>query len=213
MSKEHVLSASDFYDKGAAVRLGRFFFRSRNYISAPIFIFLVGASFWEYENSLIIWTLGPLALFVGELLRFWAMRHIGRSARTRKDKARKLVTTGPYAFIRNPLYLGNNIILLGFCILSELIWFIPIGLGICFIFYSFIIIYEEELLKQRFGNDFMVYMEKTSRWLPTGLPIKRMQNLIWSNWREVFWRERSTLYGITIGICAFGMKELISRFI
>jgi protein-S-isoprenylcysteine O-methyltransferase Ste14 len=209
MSNEHVLGASDFYDKGAAVRLGRFFFKSRNYISAPIFLFLVFAFFWEYENSLIIWTLGPLTVCAGELLRFCAMRHIGRSARTRKDKARRLVTTGPYAYTRNPLYLGNNIILLGFCILSELIWFIPIGVGICFTFYSFIIRYEEELLKQRFGDDFLKYMSETSRWLP----VKRIKNLIQPDWREAFWRERSTIYGIMLCIGAFGMKEFISRFI
>ncbi len=196
-------------EKGTAINVGRFFFKSRNFISAPIFLFLVGVFLWEYENEEVIWSFGPAVICAGEALRLWAMRHIGRSARTRKDKARRLVTTGPYAYTRNPLYLGNHIILLGFCILSELLWFAPIALGICFIFYSFIILYEEELLKQRFDEDYLRYMAETSRWIPFPKPA----NLFRPEWREAFWRERSTIYGIIIAICIFGLKELISGFI
>ena len=207
--KEHVLKATDFPGKGSAISFGRILFRYRNFMGAPIFLLMFGLFFWEYENNVVIWSVGPAIICAGEALRLWAMRHIGRSARTRKDKARRLVATGPYAYTRNPLYLGNHLTLLGFCVLSELFWFIPIALGICFVFYSFIIRYEEELLKQRFGGDFLSYMSETPRWIPIPSPAKVME----PEWREAFRRERSTIYGIIIGICAFGMKELISRFI
>ncbi|GAB4331725.1 MAG: hypothetical protein Kow0099_03160 [Candidatus Abyssubacteria bacterium] len=137
------------------------------------------------------------------------MRHIGRSARTRKDKARRLVFSGPYAYTRNPLYLGNHIILAGFCVLSELLWFMPIALAICFVFYSFIIRYEEDLLTQRFGDDYIKYMSETPRWVP----ILNPRRILGPEWREAFWRERSTIYGIVLGILVFGLKELISRVV
>jgi protein-S-isoprenylcysteine O-methyltransferase Ste14 len=205
----HILNPSDFSDKGIAVRLGRFFFQSRNFISIPIFLFLICAFFWEYENDLITWIVGPLILAVGEALRLWAMRHIGRSARTRKDKARRLVTTGPYVFTRNPLYLGNHIILLGFCVLSELVWFAPMALGTCFVFYSLIIRYEEDLLHQRFGEDYLDYMAETPRWVS----LPKVRDFVRPEWREAFWRERSTIYGIIVGLTAFVVKELVSQII
>jgi protein-S-isoprenylcysteine O-methyltransferase Ste14 len=208
-TSNNILNASDFSDKGLKIRIGQKLFKARNYISAPIFIFLCVAFFWEYENDLIVWALGPAVVCLGEALRLWSMRHIGRSARTRKDKARRLVATGPYAFTRNPLYVGNHMILLGFCVMSEMLWFIPIALGICFTFYSFIILYEEELLKTRFGDEYLNYMAETRRWIP----LPKMRELIQPAWREAFRRERSTIYGIIIGIIAFGLKELVSHII
>ena len=50
----------------------------------------------------------------GELLRFWAVRHIGVISRTRSDRLGPLVETGPFALIRNPLYLGNIALWVGF---------------------------------------------------------------------------------------------------
>lgn len=212
--KQHVLEAADFNEKSAAIKVGRFLFKSRNFISAPIFLFLAGVFLWEYENDKLIWLLGPALICAGEALRLWAMRHIGRSARTRKDKARRLVATGPYVYTRNPLYVGNHIILLGFCILSELLWFIPIALGICAAFYSFIVLYEEELLKQRFGEDYLKYMARTPRWIPLGRLRNTQQEMpSQTSWREVFRRERSTIYGLMMGAIAFSLKELISRII
>jgi protein-S-isoprenylcysteine O-methyltransferase Ste14 len=203
--EKHVLNESDFADKGFAVRWGRQLFKARNSISAPIFLFLA-VMFWrEYENDMVIWTVGPAVILAGEALRIWAMRHIGRSARTRKDKARRLVTTGPYVYTRNPLYIGNHIILVGYCVLSELLWAVPIALCISFVFYSFIVAYEEELLKQRFGEDFVKFMEETPRWLP----VPRIGRIFDGGWREALYRERSTIYGIVIGVAAFGLKELV----
>lgn len=201
------LDTTDFSNASSPVRFGRFLFQSRNFISAPIFLFLLAVFAWEYENDLVVWSVGPAIVLIGEALRLWAMRHIGRSARTRKDKARKLVITGPYAFIRNPLYLGNHIVLLGFCVLSELLWFAPIALGVCFVFYSFIIRYEEELLRRKFGEDYLSYLSQTRRWLP----FPHLDKMFKSDWREALYRERSTIYGILLGFIAFGLKELVSQ--
>ncbi len=209
MTREFARDHLDFSSKPLAVKCGRFLFKSRNFISTPIFLFLVCVFVWEYENDLIVWTAGPAVVCMGEALRLWAMRHIGRSARTRKDKARKLVASGPYAYTRNPLYLGNHLILAGFCILSELLWFMPIALSVCFIFYSLIVVYEEDLLRQRFGDEYLRFAAGTPRWIP----VPDLRRLIGQEWREALWRERSTIYGIILGALAFGLKELISRIV
>ncbi|RJP70763.1 MAG: isoprenylcysteine carboxylmethyltransferase family protein [Candidatus Abyssobacteria bacterium SURF_17] len=199
----------DFSNKGLAVRLGRLFFQSRNFISAPLFVFMLFFFRWEYENDAVLWPTGIALVCLGETLRLWAMRHIGRSARTRRDKARRLVNTGPYAYTRNPLYIGNHLILTGFCVLSELLWFIPAALGLCFVFYNCIVLYEEELLRQRFGEEYLSYMRQTARWIP--LPFSALTPD--SPWLEAFRRERSTLYGLVAGIAVFALEEFILHLI
>jgi len=207
--EQHHLKASDFSGKGFTITLGRFFFKNRDGIAAPLFILMLVLSLWKYENNLIIWTIGPALICAGEACRLWAMRHIGRSARTQKEKARKLVTTGPYAFSRNPLYIGNHLILFGFCVLSKLLWFIPVALGICFAFYSFIIIYEEELLKQRFQEDYLKYKSETPRWIS----LSHILTISQPEWLEAVYRERKTIYGLIIGIIVFGLKQIASHYL
>ena len=208
-SNTHLTENSPFVAQGRAARIGRFLFQSRNFISAPLFLLLLFLFVGEYEKDVVIWTVGPAVLGAGELLRLWSMRHIGRSARTRKDKAKRLVATGPYALIRNPLYVGNHVILVGFCILSELLWFIPIALLVCFVFYSFIVRYEEQLLQQRLGDEYLQYKNETPRWNPFPALVAKVD----PNWREAFHRERSTVYGILAGIVLFGLKEMLDRLI
>ena len=199
----------DFHDKGRAVKFGRFLFKFRNFILGPIYLFIIGLSLWESKNGKAAWSVGPALICSGELLRLWAMRHIGRSARTREDKARRLVITGPYVYTRNPLYLGNHIIMLGFCVLSGLLWFAPIAFGLCFFCYHFIVMYEEELLKQRFGGEYLRYKSETLRWIP----IPYLGKIFQPAWSKASWRERSTIRGLVIGMGFYVVKEFVSRFL
>lgn len=207
--EQHHLEASDFSGKGFTITLGRILFKYRDGIAAPLFVLMLVVSLWKYENNFVIWTIGPALILLGEALRLWAMRHIGRSARTQKEKARKLVTTGPFALTRNPLYIGNHMILLGFCVLSELLWFIPVALGICFAFYHLIVLYEEELLKQRFQDDYLKYKDETPRWIS----LPHMWTTSQPEWFEALYRERKTIYGLIIGIIVFGLKEIASHYL
>ena len=65
-------------------------------------------------------------LAAGELLRLWAVHHIGVISRTRSDRLGPLVSTGPFALVRNPLYLGNIALWVGFAISAQLVWLAPI---------------------------------------------------------------------------------------
>jgi protein-S-isoprenylcysteine O-methyltransferase Ste14 len=206
--EKHELGPTDFSDKRLAVRIGRVFFKARNYGGLPLFLVMLGVFYWEYENDALTWPLGIALILAGESMRIWAMRHIGRSARTRKDKARKLVTSGPYAHTRNPLYVGNHLTLAGFCVLSELLWFLPVALGLTFVFYSCIVIYEEELLKQRFGEEFLEYMSGTPRWMSLRQFLRANDR---APWLEALRRERSTLCGLAAALTLFLLKEIISH--
>jgi len=92
--------------------VGGWLFRHRSYTPISLYVMMVCVFWKEIEVDSLIWPAGLLLVVSGETLRLWAIRHIGKSARTRKAKAERLVTSGPYALTRNPLYLGNMMICL-----------------------------------------------------------------------------------------------------
>ena len=69
---------------------------------------------------------GRRLVATGTALRLWSISYLGRSARTRKDKARRLVTTGPFSLCRNPIYMANMVGACGFIVLCEVLWCVPI---------------------------------------------------------------------------------------
>lgn len=80
-------------------------------------------------------------------------------------KPTKLLTTGPYKYTRNPMYLGATIFLLGISVfLGSLISFIaPILFFL--IINIFFIPFEERWLQELFGKDYLQYMKKVRRWI------------------------------------------------
>jgi protein-S-isoprenylcysteine O-methyltransferase Ste14 len=82
------------------------------------------------------------------------------------DPPKEFVATGPYVYVRNPMYIGGFILLAGFGLflysLSILI-FLIIVIG-CF--HLFVVFYEEPVLERQFGNSYMDYKKSTRRWIP-----------------------------------------------
>ncbi len=143
----------------------KFLFRYRSFTPIPfIAIMLV-----YYNGNLQSWIVGGLAIILGELLRIWGISYAGYLTRsTLKLVAKKLVTVGPFAHVRNPLYIGNIFIYVGFGILSlalfpylqivALSWFV--------LQYKLIINIEEEFLEQKFGMQYQNYKNNVNRFSP-----------------------------------------------
>jgi protein-S-isoprenylcysteine O-methyltransferase Ste14 len=167
----------------------------------------------EWENTILTWSCGLLLLACGESLRLWSLRYIGKFSRTRKKKARMLVTSGPYAFVRNPLYWGNLLILSGFAVMSELVWLIPIVIILFFIQYQCIVLWEEDCLREFFSSEAEDYYRTVPRWFPklSGLAHYFQRFPLPSyDWVHVLKRERSTLQGLVMGCIAMMVKEFLS---
>jgi protein-S-isoprenylcysteine O-methyltransferase Ste14 len=92
-----------------------FFFKYRSYTPIPLGIMIV---YFARPNNLHL-SLGVLLLFVGEAIRIWAVSYAGGITRTRNVGAPKICSSGPYAFVRNPLYVGNMMMYLGVVFLSS----------------------------------------------------------------------------------------------
>jgi protein-S-isoprenylcysteine O-methyltransferase Ste14 len=148
---------------------GQFFFKFRSYTPLPLLIplFLFGRPTWL---TLII---GFLIVITGELLRFWGVSYAGSETRTTKIGASNLVTQGPFAYVRNPLYLGNIIIYFGISIMANSLFpYLQIlGLIYFIVQYIFIIKDEEEFLRNKFKDKFDDYCQSVNRLLPKFSPF------------------------------------------
>jgi len=76
-----------------------------------------------------------------------------------------LVSSGPYARFRNPIYLADCLILLGLAELTKNVWFVAAGAAFALLVTWLAILPEERHLEQRFGDAYLDYKSKTRRWL------------------------------------------------
>jgi len=96
----------------------------------------------------------------GELLRLWGVHHIGAISRTRADRLGPLVSSGPFGIVRNPLYLGNIAIWIGFALTARLVWLAPVILILLGLEYHAIVRWEEQLLESRMAEAYREYASR-----------------------------------------------------
>jgi len=139
-------------------------FKNRSYTPIPFLVAMVilaRPAVWSVAAGLAV-------SMAGELLRFLGVSYAGSETRTTKIGATRLVTNGPFSRVRNPLYLGNILIYLGLSIMANawLPW-IALVVVVWFVFqYALIVSLEEEFLKQKFGAEYIAYMNRVPRFLP-----------------------------------------------
>lgn len=111
-----------------------------------------------------------IALVVaGVGLYAWCLRVfavVGRGTPATWDAPRRVVTAGPYGWVRNPIYLAALLIVVGEAVLflspTLLVYAIALGLG----FQLLVLGYEEPTLGRRFGAEYDAYRQHVPRWIP-----------------------------------------------
>lgn len=94
----------------------------------------------------------------------WTMHRAGTNIRPHRS-ADVLVTTGPFARLRNPIYLADVMLLLGAAELTKNIWFV-VGAALFGILVTYLaILPEERHLEARFGDTYRDYKSRSRRWL------------------------------------------------
>ena len=148
-----------------------FFFRNRGYIPIPLAIIIL--TFASLKIELL--PIGVILVVTGELLRLNGVRYAGGETRTLKVGASVLCSSGPFAYLRNPLYLGNVIIYAGMVLIAggEFVWILlPVTLTFFFLEYGLIISLEEETLRKKFNEDYGEYLSMVPRLIPRVTPWK-----------------------------------------
>ncbi len=140
---------------------------------------------------------GGFFVSLGEAIRLWASGHLLRK--------QELTTSGPYAYVRDPLYLGRFFLIIGFCIMSwgySLI-IMPVALGIFFLNYL-PRKYKKEMswLEDLFGNSYVRYADYTRSLIPR---LKPYPDAGKKKWRfSILWQENREQYFllIVLSICS-----------
>ncbi|MBI3329085.1 MAG: isoprenylcysteine carboxylmethyltransferase family protein [Nitrospinae bacterium] len=133
----------------------------RGLLVAPPVLFSAVCFWHEYENELLTWVVGIGVFLAGWALRIWAQQHL----RYRLTRQRALTTSGPYALVRNPIYLGNTLVVLGVVVASEVIWMVPFTILWCAGVYTLVTWYEERRLTEKYGEDYLAYKATVPRWV------------------------------------------------
>src|SRR5712671_6633118 len=147
-------------------RVGAWLFRHRTVIPIPLALAILATPASRAQPSALVGA-GAILVALGEAIRLWGVRHIGAISRTRSDRLGPLVAAGPFAFVRNPLYLGNIALWVGFALIARLVWLAPVALVLLGAEYHAIVGWEESLLEARLGDAYRQYAARVPRWVPT----------------------------------------------
>lgn len=137
-----------------SVRVKRWIVRRRTLMNLVLGLLMVGLA----DGSPVPYFVGLGLLLASQVVRVWAAGYI--------DKDNSLVTGGPFAYTRNPLYLSNLGAALGFVLMCgrwELL--APVVAG-WFLLHLPTVSTEEEFLRGRFGEKYDQYCQRVPRWLP-----------------------------------------------
>ncbi len=198
---------------------GNWLFRWRSYLpllviplfiialrKARVFEYIFGDRFTDYWETLSIFI-----SFLGLGIRCFTVGYVPRGTSGRNTKsqlAENLNKTGMYSIVRNPLYLGNFIIVFGITLFIQVWWFaIMVWIGF-WLYYERIIFSEEEFLRKKFGTLFIDWAEKTPILFPNFKNWKK-PDLAFSL-RTVIRREFSTFFSI---IAVFFFLEVGTNFL
>lgn len=192
-------------ERTRAARVGALLFRYRGFLPVP---FLLIPLLVRGQQTVRGWLVGVLFIVVGELVRMAGVAAAGTVTRRRSRDVQRLVTYGIFAWMRNPLYVGNFLIWIGFVIGSGVLWFLPVAVILFAVEYSLIVRYEEGVLESIFGEEYLEYRARTSRWLPRppSLPTRGPHD-----WGEALRSEVSTFAQYAaLGVAFWVKQKLVS---
>ena len=201
-------------------RIGAWLFRRRTVIPLPLALAVLLVPESRAQGSAALTSVGVVVVTLGEAIRLWSVRHIGAISRTRSDRLGPLVASGPFAFVRNPLYLGNVALWVGFAVTARLPCLAPVFIAILAFEYHAIVRWEEQLLEERLGDRYRAYAAQMPRWIPNMFnrgARKARRDFMSSarsvvsavpvfSWSETLYSERGTLIAIAVGFLLLWLK-------
>ncbi|MDI6738734.1 MAG: isoprenylcysteine carboxylmethyltransferase family protein [Candidatus Edwardsbacteria bacterium] len=159
--------------------LGNRFFKWRSYTPIPLLAAVLVLARPTWPSILV----GLAVAFIGELTRIWAVSYAGGATRTLSPGVGRLITGGPFGYVRNPLYVGNFLLSLGLCVAAwplrwalslpheiQIPWLLIVFLLTFALQYGFIVALEEDTLRTSLGQVFSDYCEAVPRWIPRLTP-------------------------------------------
>ena len=192
------------------VQIGNFFFKYRNWLFiifyALLFVPNVPQLFTE-KNLGVHYYLYPLIIglvitILGQAIRgaTIGLAYIIRGGKNKKVYAEDLVTSGIFAHCRNPLYVGNILMLAGVGILSNSLLYVVIMIPFFLFVYQAIVLAEENFLRNKFGEQFNNYCVRVNRWFPNLKGMGTTFSSMRFKWKRYIAKEHTTTFIWLCGI-------------
>lgn len=204
------------------IRIGNFFFKYRNHLFVFLYALLLipspqlfteascGPTFWQYAFGigLFITTAGIVirGLTIG-------LTFVERGGKDLKIHADALILKGLFVHCRNPLYVGNNLMLLGLGIFSNSLLYVVVVVPVFLFIYQAIVLAEEDFLKGKFGQEYLDYCSRVNRWLPNLKGIGKTLSEMKFNWTRWLFTEYNTQIFWLTGVALttiFKFPELVN---
>jgi len=162
--------------------------------------FLLAAAFaWLATPRVYSFLVGIPLCAAGLALRAWAAGHL------RKNES--LTTSGPYAWVRNPLYLGTLLMAAGCTVAAARPELVLLVVGVFFLVYQPVMEQEEQHLRKLFP-DFEAYASRVPQLIPRRPRGEHPGRFSWTQYRHN--REQKALYGLLMVLAFLGVRMLVS---
>lgn len=167
-------------------------------IRVPLGFVVAALYFWLANPIPLSLLVGALFVIPGLLIRALASGHL--------QKNERLAMTGPYAYTRNPLYLGSLVMATGFAFAARSWWIVGILVVMFVAIYLPVIRAEETFLAQHFP-EFAEYARRVPRLAPTLAPPGKQR---WEFSRSLYLKHRE--YNATLGSLVI-MAALVAKLL
>jgi protein-S-isoprenylcysteine O-methyltransferase Ste14 len=192
------------------VTCGNFFFRFRDFLFPLVFVILAVAFRPAYpmdvrEYDRVTDALGLAMAISGQALRAAVIgyAYVKRGGKNKHVYADTLVTEGFFNHSRNPLYVGNLLILAGLIVIHGSPWVIGIGGAFYLFAYLAITAAEEDFLGKKFGAQYEDYCKRVPRFIPRFAGLGKSIEGMNFDWQRLIRKE----YGSTFVwiVCALAL--------
>jgi protein-S-isoprenylcysteine O-methyltransferase Ste14 len=183
------------------ITVGQFFFKYRDYLFPLVFLpVALGTEprmlFDDPRADRWLDALGLLLIAAGQGLRAcvigWCF--IERGGRQKRVHASKLLQAGVFAWSRNPLYVGNLLIVTGLVLVHNGTWMYVVLIPFFVLVYVSIVAAEESFLRRQFGAEYAEYCRRVPRFLPNPRGVHRSLEKCSFDWRRIVRLEHSTTF-------------------
>ena len=190
---------------------GNFLFHTRN-VLFPVLIAIV-LFLWppvtiDNVPGVYLMIVGLLMVTIGQALRILTIGlvYIVRGGRKRRIYAKNLVTDGLFSHSRNPLYVGNILIVIGFLFISGNVTGMIVGSTVFLVIYRLIVYSEESFLSATFAEAYTTYCANAPRWIPRFKGLQETISNYQFDWPAVAVKEYGTIFTslmISLGLIAW----------
>jgi protein-S-isoprenylcysteine O-methyltransferase Ste14 len=199
------------------VQAGQLFFKVRDALFPAVFFGLAFLSRprpagGSPRTDAVLDAVGIAVALTGQLLRAVVIgfAYVRRGGKNKQIYADSLQQEGFFAHCRNPLYVGNFLALVGFCLIYNSVLCYAVGIPFFAFAYLAIIAAEEQYLGQRFGDEYAEYCRRVPRLFPSFRGLSRTLEGMEFDWHRLVRKEYGSTYA---GICVILVLLLWERYV